>query len=150
MSKPSATSATKNVPQLPHKSAWSRGPPQSTSSASTPRSQSPAPNATPPTSASHSRRPSTLGSASGVSYKEGVGAARSPTSTVKPGKLFFPFLYLPPPPFFCIHLLHLLRFTLPVPLCFSPSTCLALNPLETRQLLYAIMYAPGLSRPAVQ
>lgn len=90
MSKSSAASASKNVPQLPQKSAWSRGPPQSTSSASTPRSQSPAPNATPPTSASHSRRPSTLGS--GVSFKEGVGAARSPTSTVKAGECLFTLL----------------------------------------------------------
>ncbi|CAL1711469.1 unnamed protein product [Somion occarium] len=83
MSKSSTATASKIAPQLPQKSAWSRGPPSSTSSAPTPRSQSPAPNATPPASATHSRRPSALGQ--GVSFKEGVGAARSPTNTVKAG-----------------------------------------------------------------
>ncbi|KAI0795099.1 hypothetical protein C8Q75DRAFT_748900 [Abortiporus biennis] len=83
MSKSSAVTATKIPSQLPQKSAWSKGPPQSTSTAPTSRSQSPAPNnATAPSSASHSRRPSTLGQ--GVSFKDGVGA-RSPVNTVKSG-----------------------------------------------------------------
>ncbi|KAI0079837.1 hypothetical protein K474DRAFT_1658664 [Panus rudis PR-1116 ss-1] len=80
MSKPSAAQP-KNPAQLPQKSAWSRGPPQSTSSASSPRSQSPAPNASQQVQPSHSRRPSTLGQ--GVAFKDGVGARSS--GAAKPG-----------------------------------------------------------------
>ncbi|KAI0090705.1 hypothetical protein BDY19DRAFT_729528 [Irpex rosettiformis] len=77
MSKPSAASATK-LPQFPQKSAWARGPPN-TSSTPTPRSQSPAPtNVTSPVATSHSRRPSTLGQA--VAFKDG---ARSPVSATQ-------------------------------------------------------------------
>lgn len=79
MSKPSAASASK-LPQFPQKSAWARGPPN-TSSAPTPRSQSPAPtNVTSPVATSHSRRPSTLGQA--VAFKDG---ARSPVSATQSG-----------------------------------------------------------------
>lgn len=80
MSKSSAATASKILPV----SAWSRGPPQSSSSTPTPRSQSPAPSITsPPPSASHSRRPSALAQQA-VSFKDGVGA-RSPVNTSKPG-----------------------------------------------------------------
>ncbi|KAL6305170.1 hypothetical protein BKA93DRAFT_780253 [Sparassis latifolia] len=84
MSKSSTASAPKIPTQLPSKSAWSRGPPQTTA---TSRSQSPAPNASSPapsvTNPSHSRRPSTLGQ--GVSFKDGVAGARTPTNTAKSG-----------------------------------------------------------------
>ncbi|KAF5357330.1 hypothetical protein D9758_005883 [Tetrapyrgos nigripes] len=66
MSKSSTASAPKIPTPLPTKSAWSKGPPQTTSSS--PRSQSPAPpNSPAPT---HSRRPSTLGQ--GIPIKDGV------------------------------------------------------------------------------
>ena len=77
MSKPSVASAPKLPTPLPQKSAWARGPPIS-SSTPTPRSQSPAQaSGSQPTTASHSRRPSTLGQAA-VSFKDGVAGARSP------------------------------------------------------------------------
>ncbi|KAI0941635.1 hypothetical protein AcW1_003473 [Taiwanofungus camphoratus] len=82
MSKSSTASAPKIPTQLPQKSAWSKGPPQNTSSGSTPRSQSPAPNASAP-QPTHSRRPSALGQ--GVSFKDGVAGARTPTGAVKSG-----------------------------------------------------------------
>ncbi|KIP11352.1 hypothetical protein PHLGIDRAFT_114747 [Phlebiopsis gigantea 11061_1 CR5-6] len=83
MSKSSAASAPKLSTPLPQRSAWSKGPPN-TSSAPTPRTQSPAPAST-PTSAtpSHSRRPSTLGH--GVAFKDGVAGARSPVGAPKSG-----------------------------------------------------------------
>ncbi|EIM85126.1 uncharacterized protein STEHIDRAFT_81994 [Stereum hirsutum FP-91666 SS1] len=80
MSKSSTASAPKIPLQLPTKSAWARGPPQNTTASSS-RSQSPAPSTvnSPTTSsnphASHSRRPSTLGQ--GVSIKEGVTIPRN-------------------------------------------------------------------------
>ncbi|CCM03917.1 uncharacterized protein FIBRA_06068 [Fibroporia radiculosa] len=80
MSKSSTASASKIPTQLPSKSAWAKGPPQSNSSAPSPRSQSPAPNQGAP-QPTHSRRPSALGQ--GVSFKDGVAGARSPTSAVK-------------------------------------------------------------------
>ncbi|KZT21061.1 hypothetical protein NEOLEDRAFT_1121622 [Neolentinus lepideus HHB14362 ss-1] len=77
MSKVSSSSQSKIPPQLPSKSAWARGPPQSTSSAPSPRTQSPAPTgATPPATATHSRRPSAL-TGQGVSIKDGVSVPRS-------------------------------------------------------------------------
>ncbi|PCH35557.1 hypothetical protein WOLCODRAFT_27969 [Wolfiporia cocos MD-104 SS10] len=84
MSKSSTATAPKIPTQLPAQSAWSRGPPQGTSSTSapSPRSQSPAPNQGPP-APTHSRRPSTL--SQGVSFRDGVATARSPTSTIKQG-----------------------------------------------------------------
>ncbi|OSX61566.1 hypothetical protein POSPLADRAFT_1170204 [Postia placenta MAD-698-R-SB12] len=72
MSKSSTASAPKIQTQLPQKSAWLRGPPQSSSSAPSPRSQSPAPNQGAP-QPTHSRRPSTLGQ--GVSFKDGVAGS---------------------------------------------------------------------------
>ncbi|KAG6902772.1 hypothetical protein C0995_011920 [Termitomyces sp. Mi166 len=69
MSKPSTK------PALPSRSAWLRGPPQSTQTPS--RSQSPAP-------PSHSRRPSTLGQ--GVPIKDGVTIPRGNASAIKQGK----------------------------------------------------------------
>ncbi|EPT00387.1 hypothetical protein FOMPIDRAFT_1146531 [Fomitopsis schrenkii] len=78
MSKSSTATAPKPLSQLQSKSAWAKGPPQSTASAPSPRSASPAPNQGPP-QPTHSRRPSALGQ--GVSFKDG---ARSPTNTVKP------------------------------------------------------------------
>lgn len=77
MSKSSTATASKPT-QLPTKSAWSKGPPQTTAAPS-PRSASPAPNQG-PSQPTHSRRPSVLGQ--GVSFKDG---ARSPTNTTKPG-----------------------------------------------------------------
>ncbi|KAL0571793.1 hypothetical protein V5O48_010167 [Marasmius crinis-equi] len=70
----SSTASVKNPPQLPTKSAWSRGPPQSTSQSS-PRSQSPAPTTPVSATSSHSRRPSTLGQ--GFPIKDGVSIPRS-------------------------------------------------------------------------
>ncbi|OCH90607.1 hypothetical protein OBBRIDRAFT_776738 [Obba rivulosa] len=86
MSKSATVSAPRNPTQLPQKSAWARGPPQTTT-APTSRSQSPAPNANAPAAPTHSRRPSALGQ--GVSFKDGVAGARSPTSTVKSGSVTF-------------------------------------------------------------
>ncbi|KAG6843416.1 hypothetical protein H0H87_004825 [Tephrocybe sp. NHM501043] len=83
MSKSAAASATKL--QLSTRSAWSKGPPQS-SAATPPRTQSPAPAQQQPT---HSRRPSTLGG--GVPIKDGVTIPRGNASAIKAGKL-------PPPP----------------------------------------------------
>ena len=96
MSKSSTASAQKIPPQLPTKSAWAKGPPPNTSAAGTPRSQSPASgNATPPTSANHSRRPSALGQ--GIPIKDGVsvprstvGAAKQSTLSIYSGGFFFP------------------------------------------------------------
>ncbi|KAH0588820.1 hypothetical protein H2248_004620 [Termitomyces sp. 'cryptogamus'] len=59
-------------PVLPPRSAWARGPPQSTS-----RAQSPAP--------AHSRRPST-----GVPIKDGVSVSRGTVAAIKAGKLCAP------------------------------------------------------------
>ncbi|EMD33161.1 hypothetical protein CERSUDRAFT_118223 [Gelatoporia subvermispora B] len=87
MSKSATASTPRNPTQLPQKSAWARGPPQSTSTAPTSRSQSPAPNASASAAPTHSRRPSALGQ--GVSFKDGVAGARSPTNTVKSGSVTF-------------------------------------------------------------
>ena len=96
MSKSSTASIQKIPTQLPTKSAWAKGPPPNTSSAAgTPRSQSPASgNATPPTSGNHSRRPSTLGQ--GIPIKDGVSVPRSTVGSVKQGGIstiseFMPF-----------------------------------------------------------
>src|ERR1700753_28642 len=82
MSKPSTTSTPKISTQLPQKSAWARGPPQTSTSpavtstsASPTRSQSPAlppqQNATNQPVQTHSRRPSALGQ-KGVAIKDGI------------------------------------------------------------------------------
>ncbi|KAI0061211.1 hypothetical protein BV25DRAFT_1827090 [Artomyces pyxidatus] len=89
MSRSSTASTSKIPPQLPSKSAWARGPPQTAATASSSRSQSPAPTTpiTPNTPSNfhggHSRRPSTLGQ--GVSIKEGVSVSRSTVGAVKQG-----------------------------------------------------------------
>ncbi|KAM5542985.1 hypothetical protein V8D89_003369 [Ganoderma adspersum] len=75
MSKSSTASAPKTSTQLPSKSAWAKGPPANTSTAPSPRPQSPAPSAAPSAPLTHSRRPSTLGQ--GVAFKDGVGARTS-------------------------------------------------------------------------
>ncbi|KAF8918221.1 hypothetical protein CPB85DRAFT_1283095 [Mucidula mucida] len=72
MSKSSTATVPKNPPQLPSKSAWSKGPPSSS------RSQSPAPSST-PTHPTHSRRPSALGQ--GIPIKDGVGIPRNVGAT---------------------------------------------------------------------
>lgn len=88
MSKSAAASAPKLSSPLPQRSAWSKGPPN-TSSAPTPRTQSPAPaSSTSSATPSHSRRPSTLGQ--GVAFKDGVAGARSPVGAPKSGTLAFP------------------------------------------------------------
>ncbi|KAF8633421.1 hypothetical protein AX17_004592 [Amanita inopinata Kibby_2008] len=77
----SSTNSTPKIPtQLPSKSAWLKGPPQTTSVPS-PRSQSPAPST--PVHATHSRRPSTLGQ--GVPVKDGVSVPRNNVGAVKQG-----------------------------------------------------------------
>ncbi|EKM53380.1 uncharacterized protein PHACADRAFT_259721 [Phanerochaete carnosa HHB-10118-sp] len=88
MSKSSTASAPKLSSPLPSRSAWLKGPPQNTSSAPTPRTQSPAPPITPTsaTAPSHSRRPSTL--QQGVIFKDGVGA-RSPVGAPKSASVTF-------------------------------------------------------------
>ena len=80
MSKSSTATAPKNPTPLPAKSAWSRGPPQSTTAPS-PRSQSPAPPT--PVLQTHSRRPSTLGQ--GIPIKDGVSIPRNNVGAVKQG-----------------------------------------------------------------
>ncbi|EAU91617.1 eukaryotic initiation factor 4F subunit P130 [Coprinopsis cinerea okayama7 len=70
MSKSSTTSTNKS---LPAKSAWSKGPPQT--SAPSPRSQSPAPSAQSQPHLTHSRRPSALGQA--IPIKDGVSVPRN-------------------------------------------------------------------------
>ncbi|KAF6760217.1 hypothetical protein DFP72DRAFT_883540 [Ephemerocybe angulata] len=70
MSKSSTGSSAK---PLPAKSAWSKGPPQT--SAPSPRSQSPAPSAQSQSHLTHSRRPSALGQA--VPIKDGVSIPRN-------------------------------------------------------------------------
>ncbi|KAJ3539538.1 hypothetical protein NMY22_g4691 [Coprinellus aureogranulatus] len=70
MSKSSTGTSAK---PLPAKSAWSKGPPQT--SAPSPRSQSPAPSAQSQSHLTHSRRPSALGQA--VPIKDGVSIPRS-------------------------------------------------------------------------
>ncbi|TFK23170.1 hypothetical protein FA15DRAFT_670779 [Coprinopsis marcescibilis] len=70
MSKSSTTSTNKT---LPAKSAWSKGPPQT--SAPSPRSQSPALPAQPQPHLTHSRRPSALGQA--IPIKDGVSIPRN-------------------------------------------------------------------------
>ncbi|KAK2463110.1 hypothetical protein APHAL10511_004765 [Amanita phalloides] len=72
-------SSSASAPKISNRSAWSRGPP-GTSSASS-RSQSPAPAAQ--TQPSHSRRPSTLGQ--GVSVQDGVSVPRNSVGVVKQG-----------------------------------------------------------------
>ncbi|KAF9012539.1 hypothetical protein BDQ17DRAFT_1271720 [Cyathus striatus] len=74
MSKSSTSSAPKISTQLPAKSAWSKGPPQTSS-----RPQSPAPPSTP--HQTHSRRPSALGQ--GVPVKDGVSVPRNNVGAVK-------------------------------------------------------------------
>lgn len=82
MSRPSTTSTPKISTQLPQKSAWARGPPQTSTSsavtstsASPTRSQSPAlpppQNATNSPAQTHSRRSSALGQ-KGVTIKDGI------------------------------------------------------------------------------
>ncbi|KAE9400630.1 hypothetical protein BT96DRAFT_857110 [Gymnopus androsaceus JB14] len=82
MSKSSVVSAPK-IPasQLPTKSAWAKGPPQSAS----PRSQSPAPSTPAPVHATHSRRPSTLGQ--GIPIKDGVSIPRNNVGATKTGSV---------------------------------------------------------------
>lgn len=82
MSKSSAATASKTPPPLSTRSAWSKGPPN-TSSAPSPRSQSPALPSASSSTPTHSRRPSTLGQ--GVSFKDGVAGARSPVGAPKQG-----------------------------------------------------------------
>ena len=81
MSKSSIASAPKNPTPLPAKSAWARGPPQSSSTAPSPRSQSPAPST--PVLQSPSRRPSALGQ--GIPIKDGVSIPRNNVGAVKQG-----------------------------------------------------------------
>ncbi|KAK0195854.1 hypothetical protein F5146DRAFT_1027372 [Armillaria mellea] len=76
----SATATVPKIPsQLPTQSAWSKGPPQTASSS---RSQSPAPQNT-PALATHSRRPSTLGQ--GIHIKDGVSIPRNNVGATKQG-----------------------------------------------------------------
>ncbi|KAJ3505971.1 hypothetical protein NLJ89_g7128 [Agrocybe chaxingu] len=82
MSKSSPATSPKNPTPLPAKSAWSRGPPQTT--APSPRSQSPAPST--PVTQTHSRRPSTLGQ--GVPVKDGVTIPRNNVGSVKQAVTF--------------------------------------------------------------
>ncbi|KAJ3754523.1 hypothetical protein EV360DRAFT_51498 [Lentinula raphanica] len=79
----SSVAATSKIPptQLPSKSAWLNGPPQSAS----PRSQSPAPSNSAPAHPTHSRRPSTLGQ--GVPIKDGVSIPRNNVGATKTGTL---------------------------------------------------------------
>lgn len=88
MNKSSSTSVARPSPR---QSAWAKGPPPNTSTASSPRSQSPAPisPATPTVNAAptHSRRPSQLSG----SFKDGIGVSananlpRGNVQTNKPG-----------------------------------------------------------------
>ncbi|KAJ7030060.1 hypothetical protein C8F04DRAFT_1398149 [Mycena alexandri] len=81
MSKSSTATLPKIPTQLPTKSAWAKGPPQTASAPSPTRSQSPAlPNAPHLT---HSRRPSALGQ--GVPIKDGVSIPRNNVGAVKQG-----------------------------------------------------------------
>ncbi|KAK0183596.1 hypothetical protein F5146DRAFT_235099 [Armillaria mellea] len=74
----SATATVPKIPsQLPSQSAWSKSPPQTASSS---RSQSPAPQNT-PALATHSRRPSTLGQ--GIHIKDGVSIPRNNVGATK-------------------------------------------------------------------
>ena len=81
MSKSSTASAPKNPTPLPAKSAWARGPPQSSSTAPSPGSQSPA--SSTPVLQSHSRRPSALGQ--GIPIKDGVSIPLNNLGAVKQG-----------------------------------------------------------------
>ena len=81
MSKSSTATAPKNPTPLLAKSAWAKGPPQSSSTAPSPRSQSPAPST--PVLQSHSRRPSALGQ--GIPIKDGVSIPRNNVGAVKQG-----------------------------------------------------------------
>ena len=81
MSKSSTATAPKIPTPLPAKSAWARGPPQSSSTAPSPRSQSPAPST--PVLQTHSRRPSALGQ--GIPIKDGVSIPRNNVGAVKQG-----------------------------------------------------------------
>ena len=92
MSKSSTASAPKNPTPLPAKSAWARGPPQSSSTASSTRSQSPAPST--PVLTSHFRRSSAL--SLGVPIKDGVSIPRNNVGAVKQGlssSSFFTFFF---------------------------------------------------------
>ncbi|KAJ3737527.1 hypothetical protein DFJ43DRAFT_1148650 [Lentinula guzmanii] len=77
----SSVAATSKIPatQLPSKSAWANGPPQTAS----PRSQSPAPSNSAQTHGTHSRRPSTLGQ--GIPIKDGVSIPRNNVGATKTG-----------------------------------------------------------------
>ena len=77
-----ASTALKNPAPLSAKSAWSKGPPQSTTTPSS-RSQSPAPNQLHQT---HSRRSSTLGQA--VPVKDGVSVSRGNVGAFKQGESY--------------------------------------------------------------
>ena len=83
MSKASTTSVPKIPAPLPAKSAWSRGPPQSTTTPSS-RSQSPAPSGQ--LHQTHSRRSSTLGQA--VPVKDGVSVSRGNVGAFKPSESY--------------------------------------------------------------
>ncbi len=83
MSKSTIATVPKIPAPLPTQSAWSRGPPQTASSS---RSQSPAPQNT-PVHASHSRRPSTLGQ--GIHIKDGVSIPRNNVGATKQGESHF-------------------------------------------------------------
>ncbi|KAK7036415.1 hypothetical protein VNI00_011612 [Paramarasmius palmivorus] len=82
MSKSSTASGSAKIPtKLSSQSAWAKGPPQS-NSANSPRSQSPAPTSA---TATHSRRPSTLGQ--GVPLKDGVSISRNTAGAAKTGSV---------------------------------------------------------------
>ena len=90
MSKSSTATAPKNPTPLLAKSAWAKGPPQSSSTAPSPRSQSPAPST--PVLRSHSRRPSALGQ--GIPIKDGVSIPPNNVGAVKQGLSFSCFFNL--------------------------------------------------------
>ena len=86
--------APKTLTPLPARSAWARGPPQLSSIAPSPCSQSPAPST--PVLPSHFRRPSTLDL--GIPIKDGVSIPRNNLGAVKqglsPSTFFQPFNFL--------------------------------------------------------
>jgi len=92
MSKSSIATASKPSPP----SVWLKGPPQTNSSASTPRSQSPAPTNAPPHShLTHSRRSSNLSQSATI--KDAVSMPRNNAGSGKQGPSCFPcfpFLFL--------------------------------------------------------
>jgi translation initiation factor 4G len=93
MSKASTTSVLKNPAPLPAKSAWAKGPPQSTTTPS-PRSQSPA--LSHQFHQTHSRRSSTLGQA--IPVKEGVSVSRGNVGAIKQGESYGMALSIPVQP----------------------------------------------------